>query len=119
LDGCPLSPNEEIHILHIVREALSNVLNHAHASHARIRLACLEDGEVQVTVEDDGVGIAKTADLHHYGMTIMEERARTLAGAIAVQPCPHGGTQVILSFRPASRRAGNATPPAPLRRLEA
>ncbi|MCP5277637.1 MAG: type IV pili methyl-accepting chemotaxis transducer N-terminal domain-containing protein [Thiobacillus sp.] len=119
LDGCPLSPNEEIHVLHIVREALSNVLNHAQARHAWISLACQEEGEVQVTVKDDGVGIEKSADVHHYGMTIMEERARTLAGVIAVTPRTQGGTRVTLSFRPTSRRANNTSTTAPLRRFEA
>lgn len=108
LDGCPLSPNEEIHVLHVVREALSNVLNHAHATHARVSLGCLPEGEVEVAVEDDGVGIVKRADLHHYGMTIMEERTRTLSGSIAFTRAPAGGTRVALMFRPASRRHGTA-----------
>ncbi|MBI5331037.1 MAG: HAMP domain-containing protein [Betaproteobacteria bacterium] len=115
LEGCLLSPNEEIHILHVVREALSNVLNHARASRAEVRLACLAAGEVEVTVEDDGGGIVKSPDVHHYGMTIMEERARTLAGAVRFDPRPEGGTRVTLRFRPASRRNG---PAQPLRRLE-
>ncbi len=95
---CLLSPNEEIHVLHVVREALSNVLNHAHARHARVALACTGDGRMQVTVEDDGVGIRKTADLHHYGMTIMEERARTLRGEIRYEDRQGGGTRVVLNF---------------------
>ncbi len=119
LEGCPLSPNEEIHVLHIVREALSNVLNHARASKAWINLCCRDDGGVLVTVEDDGVGISKAADVHHYGMTIMEERARTLAGEVTATPRPDGGTRVTLSFRPTSRGKGNTSTTAPLRRLEA
>lgn len=119
LEGCSLTPNEEIHILHIVREALSNVLNHAQASHVRIGLSCLGDGEVRVLVADDGVGIAKAPDVHHYGMTIMEERARTLAGALSVEPCPQVGTQVTLTFRPTSRRAGHSVAAHSIRRQEA
>ncbi len=119
LEGCPLSPNEEIHILHVVREALSNVLNHARANRARIILSCLDDGEVWVAVEDDGVGIVKSADVHHYGTTIMEERARTLAGRLAFENRAEGGTRVTLAFRPASRRPGGTNHALPLRRLEA
>ena len=100
---CLLSPNEEIHVLHVVREALSNVLNHAHARHARVALACTGDGRMQVAVEDDGVGIRKTPDLHHYGMTIMEERARTLHGEIRYEDRPGGGTRVVLSFPPSQQ----------------
>jgi len=101
---CTLSPNEEIHVLHIVREALSNVLNHARARHAEVRIACAADGTLEASVEDDGVGIGKTADVHHYGMTIMEERTRTLHGEILFQTLATGGSRVLLRFRPASQR---------------
>lgn len=109
LEGCTLTPNEEIHVLHVVREALSNVLNHARAGRADILLSCLADGDLRVRVEDDGVGIAKSADLHHYGMTIMEERARTLAGRIEVSSREKGGTRVDLVFRPNSRKPAAAS----------
>ncbi len=101
---CPLSPNEEIHLLHILREALSNVLNHAHAAHAWVGIRCDENGLLEATVADDGVGIGKSAAPHHYGMTIMEERARSLHGEIDYQQRPDGGTRVVLRFEPASRR---------------
>ncbi len=104
LDRCALSPNEEIHVLHIIREALSNVLQHAQAQHAWVAIQCSDDGEVQVRVEDDGKGIAKSADIHHYGMTIMDERARSLHGRIRHEPRPAGGTRVSLDFRPSNRR---------------
>lgn len=119
LEGCTLSPNEEIHVLHVVREALSNVINHAAARHASVNLSCRADGQVEVAVEDDGQGIVKSADVHHYGMTIMEERARTLAGEVRYEARPQGGTRVVLVFRPTSRRAANGADQAQiLRRLE-
>ncbi len=108
IDPCPLSPNEEIHVLQIVREALANVLHHARAATARVTLAYQAEGVVRLTVEDDGAGIAKLADPHHYGMTIMEERARTLNGQIRFTELPGGGTGVVLDFIPTSR----ATQPA-------
>lgn len=108
LGDCALSPNEEIHILHVVREALSNVINHAGASRARVAVLGGEDGALQARVEDDGQGIVKRADAHHYGMTIMEERARTLTGEIRYETPADGGTRVTLKFRPASRRAAVA-----------
>ena len=106
MEGCPLSPNEEIHVLHIVREALSNVLHHAQASRARLSLHCDRDGQVEVTVEDDGKGIVKPADLHHYGMTIMEERARSLHGELSYPPRPDGGTRVVLRFTANGKQKG-------------
>ncbi|MEW6131994.1 MAG: histidine kinase [Pseudomonadota bacterium] len=103
LAGCMLSPNEEIHTLQIVREALANVINHAHASRAKVRVECLGSGAVSAVIEDDGIGIRKAAGAHHYGMKIMEERARSLGGVLAVEQPATAGTRVTLNFMPASR----------------
>ncbi|MBU1666013.1 MAG: HAMP domain-containing protein, partial [Gammaproteobacteria bacterium] len=91
LDPCPLSPNEEIHVLQIVREALANVLHHANATLARVTLSCQPEGTVRLLVDDNGKGIVKPADPHHYGMTIMEERARTLHGRLNFEALPEEG----------------------------
>jgi two-component system nitrate/nitrite sensor histidine kinase NarX len=94
-----LAPNEEIHVLQIVREALSNVVRHADACHAWVRLA-LREGAVEVEVADDGRGIRQARDqLRHYGHTIMGERAQTLGGRLDVETPSAGGTRVRLSFR--------------------
>lgn len=101
LAGCPLSVNEEIHILQIVREALSNVARHARASRADVALHC--DGRaVTVIVDDDGIGFAPLPGgaPHHYGLVIMQERAHGLGGDIAVRRRAEGGTHVELRFTP-------------------
>ncbi|HSO84856.1 type IV pili methyl-accepting chemotaxis transducer N-terminal domain-containing protein [Thiocapsa sp.] len=98
-----LSPNEEIHVLQIVREALSNVVRHAGAAHALLRLAAGGAG-IRVTLDDDGRGIDPHAvPRGHYGLSIMRERAAGLGGDIEIAPGPHGGTRVRLTFP--SRRA--------------
>ena len=104
LAGCTLTPNEEIHALQIVREALSNVLNHAQARHAQVSLNCASDGSVSATITDDGIGIHQAAGAHHYGMTIMEERAKNLGGQLMVENLPTLGARVTLRFMPGSRR---------------
>ncbi len=109
LAGCTLSPNEEIHALQIVREALSNVLNHARASRAEVHVLCNSDGSVSATVTDDGIGIRQAAGTHHYGMTIMEERARHLGGTLSIENLPALGTRVTLHFVP-GRPHGAAVP---------
>ena len=92
-----LRPNEEIHILQIVREALSNVLRHSKARNATVVLRSSENGEVEVLVRDDGVGIPdKLAELNHYGVIIMQERASSLHGKITIQRRAEGGTEVKL-----------------------
>ncbi len=104
LAGCTLSANEEIHTLQIVREALSNVLHHAHAQRAVVTVNCGSDGSVTAVIEDDGVGIRKMAGVHHYGLTIMEERAKHLGGTLSVEQPPTAGTRVTLHFMPAQKR---------------
>ena len=104
LAGCFLSANEEIHTLQIVREALSNVLNHARATQARVRVECGSDGAVSATIEDNGAGIRKLAGTHHYGMTIMEERAKNLGGTLNIETPEISGTRVTLRFTPSGNR---------------
>lgn len=104
LAGCPLSANEEIHTLQVVREALSNVLNHAQATRAQVRVNCASDGAVHAIVEDNGIGIHKMAGTHHYGMTIMEERAKNLGGTLSIDSPATSGTRVTLHFMPACHR---------------
>jgi len=62
---------------------------------------------VLATVTDDGIGIQQAAGTHHYGMTIMEERARNLGGQLVVENLPALGTRVSLHFMPGAGRNAN------------
>jgi two-component system nitrate/nitrite sensor histidine kinase NarX len=96
---CEFNPNAEIHIIQIVREALSNVLRHSNATHASVEVECDDDGLVTVLIDDDGVGLGEEAEmLQHYGLPIMQERAEWLAGRLTIGESPSGGTRVKLTF---------------------
>ncbi|MEM5328072.1 ATP-binding protein [Paraburkholderia sp. JHI2823] len=96
-----LSVNEELHIGQIVREALTNVVRHARASSARVTLSSNEH-EVTVTIEDDGRGITtETGGEHHYGLSIMRERSRSLGGQLEIRS-NEPGSCIVLTFVPAS-----------------
>lgn len=104
LPGSLLGPNEEIHVLQIVREALSNVARHAAAAHAWVRLDHTPNG-VEVEIGDDGRGLQGNARrAGHYGLSIMRERALTLDGNLSVEERAGGGTRVLLQFRHRSSR---------------
>jgi two-component system, NarL family, nitrate/nitrite sensor histidine kinase NarX len=95
-----LSPNEEIHVLQIVREALSNVVRHSRGRNARICLG-LDDGVCEILIEDDGEGLpGRPAQTHHYGLTIMRERALSLGGEVCLETATGGGTRVAVRFQP-------------------
>ena len=95
-----LSPNEEIHVLQVVREALSNVVKHAKASSVKVKVRRRGD-EVEVAVEDDGRGFSEASSPdQHYGLIIMRDRAVTLGGKINLYNLRAGGVGLYLSFMP-------------------
>lgn len=102
LAGCELRPNQEVHVVHLVREALSNAVRHAGAARLGVSMTCLADGNVELAVEDDGAGFAPRGEAqpHHYGLAIMQERARGLGGALTIATPPGGGTRVSVRFDP-------------------
>ncbi|MCG8671059.1 MAG: type IV pili methyl-accepting chemotaxis transducer N-terminal domain-containing protein [Pseudomonadales bacterium] len=102
LRDCPLRPNEEIHCLQIVREALSNVIKHAQASIAEIKLERDGEGKVGISIIDNGIGIPDVPHKNnHYGLSILSERTDSLNGQISIKRRPQGGTSVDLVFFPA------------------
>lgn len=100
-DMC-VAPEREIEVFHIVQEALANICRHAHAKHARLVLARDGDGYV-ITIEDDGVGLAAYPpprdrdEPGHYGIAIMQERARHLGGSLSATSAGRG-TRIELHF---------------------
>ena len=99
LVGIELSPNEQVHVIHILREALINVEKHARATEILVTMSRRESGAVVLTVEDNGVGIPEQAGRYrHFGLTIMRERAEALGGELTIErAAPEGGTRVILT----------------------
>ncbi len=98
-----LSPNEEIHTLQIVRESLANAVKHSQASEILV-LVLFESPQVQVKILDNGKGLPDDDQpAMHYGLIIMQDRARTLGGKVSVRNRDSGGVEVALSFVPKSR----------------
>ena len=101
IQDIPLSPSEEIHLLQIVREASQNAINHAGGSRLSIELLRLLDEQILLVIADDGVGLPdKPERLNHYGLAIMQERARSLGGKLDITSAPAQGTRVTLKFLP-------------------
>ncbi|GAA4229367.1 hypothetical protein GCM10022254_21610 [Actinomadura meridiana] len=89
LKGLPAAA--EVAAYRIVQEALTNVHRHAKAGFAQVRLHL--NGDLHVTVDDDGVGLPSHVR-SGVGMSSMRERATELGGSCTVGPGPHGGTLV-------------------------
>ena len=68
-------------LLPVLREALSNVARHAHASRVEVEVD-VAHGELALVVIDDGVGIAP--DAHQSGLRNARERAHALGGELTL-----------------------------------
>jgi len=79
-------------IYRVVQEALNNVVRHAQASTAQIHLQW-EDGEVGLTVQDDGTGF-DAERVRGLGLLGMEERVHHLGGAFDIDSQPGRGTSL-------------------------
>ncbi|EPF6605934.1 histidine kinase [Pseudomonas aeruginosa] len=90
-----LDDEQALQVLQIVREALANIVRHSHARTARIDLLLLRD-ELQVAVEDDGIGLQGGSAHGHFGLSIMRERALAIGASLSVQSIQPRGTQVAL-----------------------
>jgi two-component system, NarL family, sensor histidine kinase UhpB len=95
--GGGLSSETELALYRIVQEALSNVMRHAHATRASVRIA-RESDRVVVTVDDDGRGFdrAEVAAREQGGLGLfgMNERAAYIGGGVEVTSRRGAGTRV-------------------------
>ena len=95
-----LSPEQEVQVYHIVREALNNVSKHSRANHVSLAIEIMKSRYV-ISVEDNGIGITgklNTESGMHLGLNIMRERAKHLNAEVTVTPGERAGTRVTLSF---------------------
>jgi signal transduction histidine kinase len=76
----------------IVQEALTNVLRHADASNAAVRVSA-RSGALEIEITDDGRGNGVTTSPGH-GLRGMAERAAALGGRVQAGPRDEGGWRV-------------------------
>jgi signal transduction histidine kinase len=77
-----------------VQEGLTNVQKHAQAHTVWVRLD-ITNGSVQVSVEDDGVGLTRSANQPGFGLRGLDERAAQLGGRFTVTQGEHHGTLLV------------------------
>lgn len=98
-DELPLAPGCVHHLVCIGQEAVSNAIKHAEARHIAIQLK-YDDDSLALSIRDDGRGFqrgdAKEGNSKHFGISVMEERARKLGGMLRLQTAPGGGTEVTV-----------------------
>ena len=105
-----ISPDLTTAIFRVVQEATTNVIRHAKASRVLIQ-ARVQDGELIVTVSDDGVGMVtdQSSRLDSMGLGGMRERARYLGGRLQITSILGEGSKVALLI-PLSGGGGGIEP---------
>jgi len=101
-EGGPLAPTDEIQVMHIVQESLSNIRKHAGAKRVQVTVS-RNMGQLSVCVEDDGRGFDPVNEPNvlsdiHVGMKIMRERAHRVGGECLISSEIGRGTQVVLNL---------------------
>ncbi len=95
-----LGPLLEVTLFRVAQEALSNVSRHAHAGRVSFRLDG-RDGEVEMSIEDDGVGFSEHEVRERMGLGDclglrgMEERAELMQGSVTFESSPGAGVKVV------------------------
>jgi two-component system nitrate/nitrite sensor histidine kinase NarX len=102
-----LSETQEVQVFHIIQEALANIAKHSMARRAMVAIEQTAEG-LEFLIEDDGLGLddpsvssivtsAKSmVPSTHFGLEIMQSRARRLGGRLEVGRKDGAGTQVRL-----------------------
>ncbi|MDC8771129.1 type IV pili methyl-accepting chemotaxis transducer N-terminal domain-containing protein [Roseateles albus] len=102
--GVPLPPDQQVQVLHVLQEALSNVRKHAGASSVELRVT--QSPQWRFEVRDDGAGfdaLAGRFDETHVGLHIMRERAQRIGATLQVSSQAGQGTQISLTLPPQGR----------------
>lgn len=94
--GLHISPELNLVIYKVVREALLNIVKHARARRVSIAIG-EEDNGTKVTIQDDGEGfpLADSASIQqHFGLKQMSDRAQAAGGHLLIRAVPGEGVEV-------------------------
>jgi two-component system sensor histidine kinase UhpB len=94
-DFATIGPEAGLCLYRIAQEALRNVVAHAGASRADVRL-CRRDDDAEITISDDGHGfdLNDPERRHGLGLVSITERAKLSGGTISIETGLNRGTRV-------------------------
>lgn len=90
-----LAEDAELVIYRVAQESLTNVVRHARADRAEVKLG-ETDGHVELSVCDDGVGFPEVVPRSDGGLRSMRERAVLIGGSVEMTRSELGGAAVRL-----------------------
>jgi signal transduction histidine kinase/ligand-binding sensor domain-containing protein len=98
IEGMVLKEEQAFHILRIVQELLQNVLKHSLAKEAIVQLS-KNDKEINITVEDNGIGfdINKVALKKGIGLRNVADRLKIIHGKMDIKSTSESGTSIFIT----------------------
>lgn len=113
-EGLPLPQDVQIHVLHVLQEALSNVRKHAGARGVEIEIH--KGDSWRFVVRDDGAGFDEGGQRSELqvGLKIMRERADQIGASVTVDSAVGQGTAITLQVptaqSPKTQPSGEMSP---------
>ncbi len=98
-DEVPIAPGAVHHLVCIGQEAVTNAIRHAEASVIDICLR-YESDSLSLSIRDNGRGFQSSGSAvrtGHFGIPVMEERARKLGGVLRLTSSAEVGTEVAMT----------------------
>lgn len=97
LPATPIPPDLRHNVFLAARESVNNVIRHAQATSAWVRLR-LEPGRFILEIEDNGRGLGDVSSKsHRNGLRNMRQRMAEVGGEFSIGPGAEGGTLVRLT----------------------
>jgi signal transduction histidine kinase len=97
-ESVELSPSTVFALQRVLLGAITNVLNHANASTLKVTAKATNEGNMEITVEDNGVGFDVGDTAASPGLVSMRTRAEQLGGSLKIDSRPGVGTRVHLQI---------------------
>lgn len=89
--------SSKILLYRMFQELSSNVINHADATHLRVNIKS-ENGNVHLSVKDNGKGFDNTNQKRGKGFTNLRERCELIGAFLKVNSIEGAGTEVIITL---------------------
>lgn len=95
-----LGESLNINLYRIVQESVTNALRHAQASSIDISLARHENGNLTLSIKDNGIGMnmCNVDQNRHFGLLGMRERTQALYGNFSIDSLPGSGCSISVTI---------------------
>ena len=91
----------ELQLVRIIQESLTNVRKHSRATTASVEMH-RRDGKLRLTVADNGAGFSQStlsrSVFPRFGLSTMRERAESIGASFTIESTPGGGTTVCVDI---------------------